>query len=325
MRYLITGGAGFIGSHLTDALLDRGDEVIVLDDISTGSLGNLEHLQDNPKVAITQGSILDAALVDDLTATSDVVVHLAAAVGVRLIVERPLESLMTNIRGTENVLEAAARHDRRTLISSTSEIYGKNASGPVKEDADRVLGSPYVARWSYSTAKAVDEILANAYYRERGLETIVVRLFNCVGPRQTGEYGMVVPTFVRQALARAALTVHGEGQQQRSFCHVADTVAALIALLDEPKAAGDVFNVGARNEITMEQLAKTIAEKTGSGSELVYIPYAEAFEAGFEDMERRLPDIGKIQALTGWSPRRDLDDILDDVIAFETARMPADR
>jgi UDP-glucose 4-epimerase len=325
MRYLITGGAGFIGSHLTDALLGRGEEVSVLDDVSTGSLLNLEHLQGNPNLAVTTGSILDAGLVDDLTAGSDVVVHLAAAVGVRLIVERPLASLTTNIRGTENVLEAAARHNRRTMISSTSEIYGKNASGPVREDADRVLGSPYVARWSYSTAKAVDEILAHAYYRERGLETIVVRLFNCVGPRQTGDYGMVVPTFVRQALAHQALTVHGEGQQQRSFCHVADTVAALIALLDKPNAAGDVFNVGAQNEITMEQLAKTIVEKTGSGSELAYIPYAEAFEAGFEDMDRRLPDIGKIQALTGWTPTRSLDDILDDVIAFETAPVPADR
>ena len=299
MRYLVTGGAGFIGSHLIDALLDRGEEVVVLDDVSTGSLNNLEHLQGNPQLAVRQGSILDARLVDDLTAYCDVVVHLAAAVGVRLIVERPLDSLMTNIRGTENVLEAAARHDCRTLIASTSEIYGKNAKGPVREDADRVIGSPYVARWSYSTAKAVDEILAHAYYRERGLETIAVRLFNCVGPRQTGEYGMVVPTFVRQALNRQALTVHGDGQQQRTFCHVLDTVAALIALLDCPGAAGDVFNVGAPNEVTIEQLAKTIIEKTGSGSEIVYIPYAEAFEAGFEDMERRIPDIGKIRALTG--------------------------
>ena len=207
--------------------LERGDEVVVLDDVSTGSLNNLEHLQGNPQLAIRQGSILDPQLVDDLTANCDIVVHLAAAVGVRLIVERPLDSLMTNIRGTENVLEAAARHGRRTLIASTSEIYGKNATGPVREDADRIIGSPYVARWSYSTAKAVDEILAHAYYRERGLETIAVRLFNCVGPRQTGEYGMVVPTFVRQALNRQALTVHGDGQQQRTFCHVLDTVAAL--------------------------------------------------------------------------------------------------
>jgi UDP-glucose 4-epimerase len=325
MRYLITGGAGFIGSHLTDALLGRNDEVLILDDVSTGSLSNLQHLQGNPHLRITQGSILDAGLVEELTAEADVVIHLAAAVGVRLIVERPLESLMTNIRGTENVLEAAAHHDRRTLITSTSEIYGKNAGGPVREDADRILGSPYVARWSYSTSKAVDEILAHAYYRERGLETIVVRLFNCIGPRQTGDYGMVVPTFVRQALAHEALTVHGDGQQRRSFCHVADTVTALIALLDTPTAAGDVFNVGAHNEITMEQLAKTIVEKTGSGSEILFVPYAEAFETGFEDMERRLPDIGKIQALTGCSPTRDLDDMLDDVIAFETARVPADR
>jgi len=323
MRFLITGGAGFIGSHLADRLLARGDSVIALDDISTGSLDNIAHVADSEQFSLVKGSIMDADLVGQLAATCEVVVHLAAAVGVKLIVERPLESLLTNIRGTENVLQAAARYGRRTLLTSTSEIYGKNAVGPVAEDADRILGSPFVARWSYSTSKAVDEILAHAYWQDRGLETIVVRLFNCVGPRQTGEFGMVVPTFARQALRGDPITVHGDGQQQRSFCHVADTVAALLALIETPEAAGNVFNVGAPNEITMEQLAKEIMVRADSTSELRFIPYEQAYGEGFEDMERRVPDIGRIRRLTGWSPTRSLDDILSDVIAYERRRVEA--
>ena len=317
MKYLVTGGAGFIGSHLADALVARGDHVVALDDISTGSPRNVSTLAGSPSFSLVEGSIMDVDLVDRLTSEADIVVHLAAAVGVRLIVDRPLDSLLTNIRGTENILEAAARYGRRTLITSTSEIYGKNAAGPVAEDADRILGSPYVARWSYSTAKAVDEILAHAYWQERGLETIVVRLFNCVGPRQTGDYGMVIPSFVRQALAGAPLTVHGDGQQQRTFCHVLDAVAALTELLDAPEAAGTVFNVGALNEITIEQLAKEIVARTNSTSEIHLIPYDEAYGSGFEDMERRIPDLTRIATLTGWQPTRSLDDILNDVIAFE--------
>jgi UDP-glucose 4-epimerase len=323
MRCLVTGGAGFIGSHVADSLLGAKHQVTALDNVSTGSRDNVAHLFDNPAFSLVEGSIMDAGLVDRLAAEHDVVVHLAAAVGVKLIVERPLESLLTNIRGTENVLDAAARYGRRTLLTSTSEIYGKNATGPVAEDADRILGSPFVARWSYSTSKAVDEILAHAYWEDRGLETIVVRLFNCVGPRQTGDFGMVVPTFVRQALQGDPLTVHGDGQQQRSFCHVQDTVAALLALLETPEAAGNVYNVGAPNEITMEQLAKEVMVRTDSTSELRLIPYEQAYGEGFEDMERRVPDITRIRRLTGWSPTRSLDDILNDVIAYERRRVEA--
>jgi len=323
MRWLVTGGAGFIGSHLADSLIGSGHEVTALDNVSTGSRDNVSHLFDDPSFSLVEGSIMDAGLVDRLAGDHEVIVHLAAAVGVKLIVDKPLESLLTNIRGTENVLQAAAHHGRRTLLTSTSEIYGKNAYGPVGEDADRILGSPFVARWSYSTSKAVDEILAHAYWEDRGLETIVVRLFNCVGPRQTGEFGMVVPTFVRQALQGDPLTVHGDGQQQRSFCHVQDTVAALLALLETPEAAGNVYNVGAPNEITMEQLAKEIMVRTDSTSELRLIPYEQAYGDGFEDMERRVPDITRIRRLTGWSPTRSLDDILNDVIAYERRRVEA--
>jgi len=323
MRCLVTGGAGFIGSHLADSLIAQGNQVTALDNVSTGSRNNVDHLLDNPAFSLVEGTIMDPVIVDRLAADHDVIVHLAAAVGVKLIVDHPLESLLTNIRGTENVLAAAARYGRRTLITSTSEIYGKNAHGPVGEDADRILGSPFVARWSYSTSKAVDEILAHAYWEDRGLETIVVRLFNCVGPRQTGDFGMVVPTFVRQALRGEPLTVHGDGQQQRSFCHVLDTVAALRALLETPGAEGNVFNVGALNEITMEQLAKETAVRTDSMSEIRYIPYDQAYGSGFEDMERRLPDITRIRRLTGWSPTRTLDDILNDVIAFERTSVDA--
>jgi UDP-glucose 4-epimerase len=246
-------------------------------------------------------------------------VHLAAAVGVRLIVEKPLESLLTNIRGTEIVLDAVAEGGRKVLITSTSEIYGKNASGALHEDADRVLGSPFKARWSYSTAKAVDEILARAYWHDRGVPAIVVRLFNCVGPRQTGEFGMVVPSFVRQALVGQDITVYGDGSQRRCFCHVLDTVGALVALLDHPGAVGDVFNVGAPHELSMNELAERIAEACGSTSRIVHIPYDEAYEEGFEDMERRVPDVSKIRALTGWEPALGLERIIEDAIAFDQA------
>ena len=322
MKVLITGGSGFIGSHLADRLLERGDEIRAVDDLSTGSATNVAHLLEHPRFTFVEGSILDHPFLQAQAADVDAIVHLAAAVGVRLIVERPLESLITNIRGTEIVLDVAAERRTKILITSTSEIYGKNASGPVHEDADRVLGSPFKSRWSYSTAKAVDEILARAFWRERGVPSIVVRLFNCVGPRQTGEFGMVVPRFVRQALAGEDLTVYGTGDQQRCFAHVSDTVDGLIALLDHPSAVGDVFNVGAMNECSINDLAERVIAMTGSASRIVRIPYDEAYEDGFEDMERRVPDISKIRDLTGWNPRLDLERILTDVVAFERARTP---
>ncbi len=314
-RYLITGGAGFIGSHLAEALLARGDEVSVLDSLSTGRLSNLGAVRDSSRFSFTQGSVLDELAVDKAVRECDVVVHLAAAVGVKLIVEQPLYSLTTNIRGAISVLEAAHRYRRKAMVASSSEIYGKNNSEALDETSDRILGSPAVARWAYSTSKAVDEILAYAYHRERGLPTIVVRLFNTVGPRQSPAYGMVIPRFVRQALAGEPLTVYGDGSQTRCFCHVADVVRALTALLDEPKAEGDVFNVGSSEEISIEELAKLVIARTASSSELVHLPYDVAYEAGFEDMAKRVPDVSKVRELTGWKAERRLADVLDDVIS----------
>jgi UDP-glucose 4-epimerase len=321
MRYLITGGAGFIGSHIADRLLARGDQVVAVDDLSTGQKGNIAHLEGVLGFRFEQGTILDAPLVRRLVGEADVVVHLAAAVGVKLIVERPLESLVTNIRGTETVLAAAAENDRKVLVTSTSEIYGKN-TGLLSEDADRIMGSPLKARWSYSTAKAVDEILANAYWRDRGTPTIIVRMFNTVGPRQTGEYGMVVPRFVRQALAGEDVTVYGDGGQRRCFCHVLDTVEALVGLLDHPNAVGGVFNVGSANEVTINGLAEMVIERSDSSSQIVRIPYDEAYEEGFEDMQRRVPDTTRIYELTGWEAKRSLERIIQDVLAHERASLP---
>lgn len=314
-RYLITGGAGFIGSHLAEALVAAGQEVRVLDNLSTGRLSNLEPLAGDPRFKFTQGSVLDEVAVDEAVRTSDVVVHLAAAVGVKLIVEQPLYSLTTNIKGAISVLEAAHRYRRKVMVASSSEIYGKNNAGPLKETADGIVGSPAVSRWAYATSKAVDEILAYAYQRERGLPTLVVRLFNTVGPRQSPAYGMVVPRFVRQALAGEPLTVYGDGTQTRCFCHVSDVVDALMRLLDEPAAEGEVFNVGSGEEISIEDLARTVIERTGSNSGIVYVPYDVAYETGFEDMARRVPDTSKVKALTGWEAKRPLVEVLDDVIA----------
>lgn len=310
--YLITGGSGFIGSHLADALLARGDSVVVLDNLSTGRLANLSR---HPRLRFVHGSVLDELMVDELVHECDAVVHLAAAVGVKLIVEQPLRSLTTNIRGSEIVIGAAHRYRRKILLASTSEIYGKNSGGPLTETSDRILGSPGVVRWAYSTAKAVDEILANAYHRERGLPAIVVRLFNTVGPRQSPAYGMVIPRLVRQALSGLPLTVFGDGTQTRCFAHVLDVVAALIQLLDHDDAVGQTFNVGCSDEVSILELAKLITELTGSTSGIELIPYAEAYGTGFEDMERRVPDTTKIRELTGWSPVRTLDDILAETIA----------
>jgi UDP-glucose 4-epimerase len=312
---LITGGAGFIGSHLTEALLARGDRVVVLDNLSTGRLQNLDAVGGHPNFRFVQGSVLDELVVDELVHQCEVVVHLAAAVGVKLIVEQPLRSLTTNIRGSEIVIEAAHRYRSKILLASTSEIYGKNSAGPLHEESDRILGSNHVARWAYSTAKSVDEILAYAYHKERGLPSIVVRLFNTVGPRQSPAYGMVIPRLVRQALAGLPLTVFGDGTQTRCFCHVTDVVDALLRLLDHPDAIGEVFNVGSTEEISILELAERIAARTGRRSVIELVPYDQAYESGFEDMQRRVPDTGRVQALVGWKPERDLEVILSETIA----------
>ncbi|MGV9779146.1 NAD-dependent epimerase/dehydratase family protein [Streptosporangium sp. NPDC003464] len=321
--YLITGGSGFVGSHLTDALLARGDSVVILDNLSTGRSANLAHLAGHPRLRVVHGSVLDELMVDELVHRCDVVVHLAAAVGVKLIVEQPLRSLTTNIRGSEIVIEAAHRYRRKILLTSTSEIYGKNSGGPLTETSDRILGSPAVVRWAYSTAKAVDEILANAYHKERDLPTIVVRLFNTVGPRQSPAYGMVIPRLVRQAVSGLPLTVFGDGTQTRCFAHVGDVVEALVRLLDHDGAVGQTFNVGSSEEVSILELAKLITELAGSTSGVDLIPYAEAYEEGFEDMARRVPDTRKLRELTGWVPRRSLDDVLTETIAEARADLAA--
>lgn len=313
--YLITGGAGFVGSHLAEALLARGDRVIALDNLSTGSLANLDAVSGHPGINVVHGSVLDELLVDELVNQSDVIVHLAAAVGVKLIIEQPLRSFTTNIRGSEIVIEAAHRYRRKILIASTSEIYGKNGMEPLAEDADRHLGATTVARWAYSTAKAVDEILAYSFHRERGLPSIVVRLFNTVGPRQSAAYGMVVPRLVHQALRGEPLTVFGDGHQTRCFSHVVDVVDALLRVMDHPGAVGEVFNVGSQEEISINELAHRILRRTPNLVGIQRVPYEQAYDRGFEDMRRRVPDTTKLQRLTGWSPVRRLDDILDETIA----------
>jgi UDP-glucose 4-epimerase len=313
--YLITGGSGFIGSHLIEALLERGERVIALDDLSTGRRSNVRRIAKHPNFELVVGSVLDELMVDELVHRCDVVVHLAAAVGVKLIVEQPLRSFTTNIRGSEIVVGAAHRYRRKILVASTSEIYGKNGSEPLGESADRILGATSTARWSYSTAKAVDEILALAYHRERGLQAVVARLFNTVGPRQSPAYGMVIPRLVRQAIANEPLTVFGDGQQSRCFCHVTDVVRALVGLLDRDDAAGEVFNIGASEEVTIRELAERVIERSKSSSTVSLVPYSDAYAAGFEDMRRRVPDTAKIREFMDWRPRRSLDDILDDAIA----------
>ncbi len=319
MRALITGGAGFIGSHLADHLLGRGDQVVLLDDLSTGRVTNIEHLNDRTGAEFVLGSILDTELVDEAVARVDAVFHLAAAVGVNLIVEKPLESLMTNIRGTETVIEMAHKYDKRLLVMSTSEIYGKNTSDSLSEEDDRILGSPLKSRWSYSEAKAIDEILAYTYWREKGLETVIIRLFNTVGPRQTGSYGMVIPRFVGQALRNEPITVFGDGNQTRCFCHVGDVVEGLVALSEHPEAFGKVFNLGGGEEVSIRELAERVIELTGSQSSLEFIPYDTAYEAGFEDMERRVPNTTRAMQLVGFEPSASLDDIIRSVIDDQQA------
>ena len=314
MRVLITGGAGFVGSHLSEALLERGDEVFVLDNLSTGSIDNITHLKSNPRFHYTIDEVENEPLLAEMIDRCDVVVHLAAAVGVKLIVEQPVHTIETNVHGTEVVLTHANKKKKLVLIASTSEVYGKSANVPFKEDADLVLGPTTKHRWAYACSKLIDEFLALAYWKERKLPVIVVRLFNTVGPRQTGQYGMVIPTFVRQALAGQPITIFGDGSQSRSFTYVGDVVRAMVALINDPRAIGQVFNIGNGREITIADLAEKIRALTGSSSEIVRIPYDQAYESGFEDMPRRVPDISKIAGLIGYAPTVDLDEILQRVV-----------
>ncbi len=314
MRVLITGGAGFVGSHLAEELLARGDEVYAIDNLSTGSIDNIAHLKPHPKFHYTIDSVTNEPVLAELVDQSDVVVHLAAAVGVKLIVEAPVHTIETNVHGTEVVLKLANKKKKLVVIASTSEVYGKSTDVPFHEEADLVLGPSHKHRWAYACSKLIDEFLALAYWKERKLPVIIVRLFNTVGPRQTGQYGMVIPNFVRQALAGQPITVFGDGQQSRSFTYVGDVVRAVVALIDEPRAVGQVFNIGNGHEITIGDLAERIRTLTGSQSEIVRIPYDQAYEAGFEDMPRRVPDISKIKALVGYAPTVQLDEILTRVI-----------
>ena len=319
MNVLVTGGAGFIGSHLCDLLLERGHRVIALDNISTGRYENIEHLIGRPDFEFVLGSVLNGDLVDDLAARADVIFHLAAAVGVHLIVQKPLESLATNIRGSEIVFEKAHKHGTKVLVASTSEIYGKNTSDRLHEDEDRILGSPLKSRWSYSEAKAIDEILAYTYWKEKGLDTVIVRLFNTVGPRQTGHYGMVIPRFVSQAVRGEPVTIYGDGSQTRCFCFVGDIIEGMVALMNNEDAYGKVFNLGATEEISIKELAEKIIDLSGSDSKIKYMTYEEAYEEGFEDMQRRVPDISRANNLVGFEPTVSLDEIIQRVIEEQRA------
>jgi UDP-glucose 4-epimerase len=317
MRWLITGGAGFIGSHLSEYLIQQGDEVYVLDDLSTGSARNVASVRNHERFHFVVDSVNNLPVVTELVDMADQVVHLAAAVGVRLIVQSPVRTIELNVHGTEVVLTAAAKKGKRVLVASTSEVYGKSHQVPFVEEQDLVLGPSTKGRWSYAASKLIDEFLALAYWKEKRLATTVVRFFNTVGPRQTGRYGMVIPTFVRQALAGQPISVFGTGEQSRCFCHVSDVVRAIHTLCLSEAAIGEVFNVGAREEISIRSLAERVKELVGSSSPIRSVSYDEAYEAGFEDMMRRVPDTTKVEGAIGWKPTRTLDDILRDVIAYE--------
>jgi UDP-glucose 4-epimerase len=321
MRVLLTGGAGFVGSHLAEALLDQGHGVIVLDDLSTGSMDNIARLKGRPGFEYVIDTVMHESVTAELVDRADAVFHLAAAVGVKLIVEAPVRTIETNVHGTEVVLTHASKKQKLVVIFSTSEVYGKSADVPFREDSDLVMGPTHKHRWAYACSKAIDEFLALAYHRERRLPVIIVRLFNTVGPRQTGRYGMVIPTFVQQALTGAPITVHGDGLQTRSFTYVGDVVGALTRLVAEPAAIGQVFNIGNSEEVSMLDLAHRVRAMTGSASEIVLVPYDQAYEAGFEDMPRRVPSLDKIAALIGYRPTLMLDDILRLVIAHTRATL----
>jgi len=316
LRYLITGGAGFIGSHLAERLLDRGDHVVLLDNLSTGSVDNVRHLKSAERMQYHLDNIENRQLVAELVDDADIVVHLAAAVGVKLIVESPVRTIETNVNGTQLILEAACKKRKLVVTASTSEVYGKNTNVPFHEDADLVLGPTTKGRWSYAASKALDEFLALSYWKEKKLPVIVVRFFNTVGPRQTGRYGMVLPNFVKSALDNRPISVYGNGKQSRCFCDVQDTVEAVIRLMDTGKSIGEVVNVGNTEEITIEDLAARVKQRTGSSSPIEYIPYDQAYEPGFEDMMRRVPAVEKLEALTGFRPRTPLNEIIDRVSAY---------
>jgi UDP-glucose 4-epimerase len=317
---LITGGAGFIGSHLADAYLQRGADVYVIDDLSTGKIENIQHLKGNPRFHYTIESVHNQPVTAELVDQCDVIFHLAAAVGVKLIVESPVRTIETNVRGTEVVLALANKKKKKVMIASTSEVYGLSSDVPFREDGNLVMGATTKGRWSYACSKAIDEFLALAYWREKKLPTIVVRLFNTVGPRQTGQYGMVIPTFVKQALAGRPITVYGDGTQSRCFGYVGDVVGALIGLMENEAAVGQVFNIGSNEEITILELAQRVKELTSSSSDIVFVPYDEAYEEGFEDMPRRVPDISKVSELVGFRPKMRLDGILKSVIDYQSGR-----
>jgi UDP-glucose 4-epimerase len=314
VRALLTGGAGFVGSHLAERLLQLGYEVLVIDDLSTGSIENISHLKSTPGFSYNIDSINNESLLAELIDRSDLVFHLAAAVGVKLIVEQPVRTIETNVHGTEVVLKHASKKRKLVVLASTSEVYGKSTDIPFREGAELVLGATVKHRWAYACSKLLDEFLALAYWKERKLPVVIARLFNTVGPRQTGQYGMVLPTFVGQAIAGRPLTVFGDGRQSRSFTYVGDVVDALIRLAGEPRAVGEVFNVGSRNEVSIRELAERVKQLSGSDSVIQYVPYDQAYEAGFEDMPRRVPDLSKIGALIGYEPKVGLDDIIRSVV-----------
>ena len=316
MHMLITGGAGFIGSHLAEALLARGHSVTAVDDLTTGRQGNIGDLAARPQFHFGYETITNETVMDRLASTADVIFHLAAAVGVELIVKDPVRTLETNIQGSEVVLRLARRYQRKVLLASTSEVYGKSAAVPFREDADRVMGPTVKSRWSYAESKAIDEFLSLAYHKQFGVPVVICRFFNTVGPRQTGTYGMVIPRFVQQALAGQPLTVYGTGEQTRCFCNVKDTVRAVVALAETPAAVGEIYNVGSQEEITMRALAERVLARTGSSAGIVSVPYDEAYEVGFEDMQRRVPSTEKVKAAIGWQPTIKLDETLDEVIAY---------
>lgn len=323
MRFLITGGAGFIGSHLAELLLDRGHQVLLLDDLSTGSIENIRHLKNHERLHYFLDSIESRSMVAELVDDADIVIHLAAAVGVRLIVESPVRTIETNIQGTQTVLDAACKKKKLVFIASTSEVYGKNTNVPFHEDADLVLGPTTKGRWSYAASKAVDEFLALSYWKEKKQPVVVARFFNTVGPRQTGRYGMVLPTFVRQALASEPITVFGSGKQSRCFCDVRDCVEAVYRLVLTERAVGQVVNIGNDEEVTIEALANLVRERAGSSSEIRYVPYDQAYEPGFEDMFRRVPSLEKLQDLTGFRPRTSLVEIVDRVVEYRSGKRSA--
>jgi UDP-glucose 4-epimerase len=323
-RYLITGGAGFIGSHLAESLLDQGDSVTIIDNLSTGKFENIQHLVGNPNFRFAIDTITNEVVMDRLASNCDVIFHLAAAVGVQLIVEHPVHTIETNVMGTEAVLKAALRYRAKVLLASTSEVYGKGNGIPFSEEDDVLLGSTSRSRWAYAASKMVDEFLGLAYQREYDLEVVIMRFFNTVGPRQTGRYGMVIPSFIRQAIRNEPITVYGDGTQSRCFCDARDVVKALIGLANHPNASGQVYNIGSTEEVTIKELAERVIKITKSNSDITYIPYDQAYAPGFEDMRRRVPDLNRIINLLDWAPQRKLDDILESVTRYEVGRLDKD-